>query len=44
MNGHRWYAPKRLPWFRFCIVCGLLALKNAVTEKAIKKGCCREDE
>lgn len=41
--GHRWFTPKRLPWLTFCWRCGLVALKNAATTKAIKAGCYTEE-
>jgi hypothetical protein len=29
----------RVPWLKFCRRCGLIALKNERTEKAIRAGC-----
>lgn len=37
-GAHQWHKPKRLPW-PWCIHCGLLALKNDVTKRAIKAEC-----
>lgn len=30
---------KRFPWMRFCRRCGLIALRNKLTEKAIREPC-----
>lgn len=35
---HRWVKLKRNPWFS-CARCDLLLLKNAATERAVKRGC-----
>ena len=35
---HRFVTYKMIPW-PVCIQCGLVALKNERTEKAIRKGC-----
>lgn len=40
MKGHRfgsWIA--KVGWLKFCAKCGLIALKNEATQKAIKAGC-----
>lgn len=41
---HRWHRPKVAPWLQYCWRCGLVALKNERTEKAIKAGCFTQDE
>lgn len=38
-QGHHWITPKRLGWLTFCWRCGLVALRNSLTQKAIKAGC-----
>jgi hypothetical protein len=38
-RGHSWFKYKKIPWLTFCRRCGLVFLKNAATEKAIKNGC-----
>lgn len=50
-TGHRWYTPKIKgrgmasgSWLTYCWRCGLVALKNEATQKAIKAGCYREDD
>lgn len=35
---HEWSTVKRLPW-PVCKGCGLLALRNALTDWCIKRGC-----
>lgn len=42
--GHRWFRPKRAPWLQYCWRCGLVALKNPATEKAIREGCFKDEE
>ena len=37
-EAHSWRKPKRYPWM-VCQNCGLVALKNPLTEWAINKGC-----
>jgi len=32
------------PWLRWCRRCGLIALKNERTEKAMKAGCEADDD
>lgn len=42
--GHRvgaWVA--KLPWLRWCRRCGLVALKNAATQKAFAQRCPADD-
>ena len=39
---HSWRKPKRYPWL-VCQHCGLVALKNHLTEWAIGKGCNYKD-
>lgn len=34
----------RVAWLRFCRRCGLIALKNERTEKAIRAGCEADNE
>ena len=41
---HRWYTPRGKPWLTYCWRCGLMALKNAATAKAIRAGCFREED
>lgn len=41
---HRWFTPKENKWLTFCWRCGLMSLKNALTAKAIKAGCFKEED
>lgn len=41
---HRWRTPSYARWLTYCPRCGLVALKNAATEKAVKAGCFKEEE
>lgn len=41
---HRWRRPRYATWLEYCWRCGLVALKNAVTRKAIDAGCFKEEE
>jgi hypothetical protein len=41
--GHRWFKPRCLLGLEFCSRCGLVALKNTASEKAIKAGCFAEE-
>lgn len=44
MRGHVWFSITKSLSFMFCGRCGLINLKNAVTERAIKSACVgRED-
>jgi hypothetical protein len=38
MTPHRWKGIKGIPW-PVCTGCGLVRLKNAITEWAVKHGC-----
>lgn len=42
--GHRWRRPSYATWLEYCQRCGLVALKNEATYRAIKAGCFLEDE
>ena len=37
--NHRFIHLSRLPWLKFCAYCGLCALNNQATQKAISKQC-----
>jgi len=42
--GHRWHTPKGKPWCTYCWRCGLMALKNEATYRAVKAGCFKDEE
>jgi hypothetical protein len=43
MIPHHWFTPSVKgscgKWLTYCARCGLVALKNEVTQRAIKAGC-----
>lgn len=46
---HRWHTPNLKgtaggKWLTYCWRCGLMALKNEATYKAVKAGCFRDEE
>lgn len=38
-KGHHWYTPKRAKWLTHCALCGLVALKNEASQKAVRAPC-----
>jgi hypothetical protein len=45
VKGHRigaWHA--KLKWLRFCWLCGLIALSNDATKKALNSPCRGEED
>jgi hypothetical protein len=41
---HRWQTLSSCKWLTFCWRCGLIALKNLATQKAINAGCFKEED
>ena len=38
-SSHVFHSPKNLPWLHYCKKCGLVRLKNKISQKATSAGC-----
>ena len=38
-QGHRWYSHSSVRWLRYCLRCGLVPLRNEISELCARLGC-----